>query len=492
MKSLAKDTAIYGVSTIFGRFLNWLLVPMYTFYLKNTAEYGIITNLYAWTAILLVILTYGMETGLFRFMNNEKEDPTRVYSTSVFSLAISSLIFAVITILFATPIANALGYEGYSEYIWMLGVIVAVDAFTAIPSAYLRYKKRPIRFALIKLIMIAINIVLNVFFIILCPLIWESYPETISWFYSPSYSVGYILIANVVSTAAVLFLLIPEIKDAKWLFDKAIFKRMIAYSAPLLLLGIAGMLNQTVDKIIFPMVYPDAEKAKDLLGIYGACFKVAMVMMMFTQAFRFAYEPFVFAQHKDKNSKEAYADAMKYFLIISLLIFLGMMFYVDILKYIISEAYWEGLQVVPIVLMGFLFQGVFFNLSLWYKLIDKTQYGAYLSIIGTVITVLINVLFIPIYGYMAAAWASFICYLVIMLLSYFLGQKYFPIDYQLKRIGLYSFLTLVLYVLNEFLHTSSELANYSIKTLALIGFILFILKKEKLNERIPMLNRILK
>ncbi len=492
MKSLAKDTAIYGVSSILGRFLNWCLVPIYTHVLKNAAEYGIITNLYAWTALLLVLLTYGMETGFFRFMNKEVDRVKTVYSTSLFSLAFTSILFAIGIIILQKPITDAMGYNGYNEYIWMMGVIVAIDAFTAIPFAYLRYKNRPIKFAAIKLMMIFINIVLNLFFLIACPWIWEKNPGLISWFYNHNYGVGYILIANLISTASVLFMLLPEIFEAKPDFDKELLKKMLKYSFPLLILGIAGIMNQTVDKIIFPYIYPDAEEGMRLLGIYGACFKVAMVMMMFTQAFRFAYEPFVFAQHKDHKSKDAYSDAMKFFIIFSILIFLGMVFFLDILKYLIAESYWEGLAVVPIILASYLFQGIFFNLSLWYKLIDKTQYGAYFSILGAIITIAINILFIPKYGYMGSAWASFFCYLTIMLVSYFYGQKHFPIDYQLKRIGLYTILALSLYGISFITETPWSMVNYAIRTVLLGVFIVVIVKKDMPLQKLPVINKLLK
>jgi O-antigen/teichoic acid export membrane protein len=260
---------------------------------------------------------------------------------------------------------------------------------------------------------------------------------------------------------------------------------MLRYSLPLLILGIAGIMNQTIDKIIFPFLFEDKVEAQTQLGIYGACFKIAMVMMMFTQAFRFAYEPFVFAQHKDKKSTAAYADAMKYFIIFSFLIFLGMVFYLDVLKYIIAESYWEGLKVVPIVLMSYIFQGIFFNLSLWYKLTDKTQYGAYFSILGTIITLLINIFFVPIYGYMASAVASFVCYLIMMLVSYYYGQKHMPINYDLKKIGLYTFAALSLYACSFLpISKSNLLLFYFYRTVLFAAFILIILKLD-LNKLIP-------
>lgn len=492
MKSLAKDTAIYGASSIIGKFLNWLLVPLYTIVLKDPGEYGIVTNLYAWTALLLVILTYGMETGFFRFVNKNSDTANKVYSTSLIAVGTTSLLFAILCYIFSQPIANGMDYPQYPEFIWILGIVVAMDAFGSIPFAYLRYKSRPIKFAGLKLLMIFTNIVFNLFFLVVCPWIYAKNPQLIDWFFNPNYGVGYIIVSNFISTTIVTLAMLPEILEASFDVDLPLMKNMLAYSFPLLILGIAGIMNQTIDKIIFTMVYPDQAEGLRQLGIYGACYKVAMVMMMFTQAFRFAYEPFVFAQKKDQESKESYSDAMKYFVIFSFIIFIGMSYYIDILKYIIAPSYWEGLRVVPIVLASFIFQGIFFNLSLWYKLTDKTKYGAYFSILGALITIAINALFIPRFGYMASAWAAFICYFVIMLLSYIYGQKYFPIDYKLKKLGVYSLITGILYIVGEFATTSYSIINYGIKTILLLIFIAYILRTDLPTLRQNIIDRIKK
>lgn len=492
MKKLAKDTAIYGLSSIIGKFLNWCLVPLYTYVLPSSADYGIVTNLYAWTALLLVILTYGMETGFFRFANKSQEDPNKVYGTTLISIGTTSLLFAGLCVIFSHPIANGMGYENHPEFIAMLAVIVAMDAFDAIPFAYLRYKNRPIKFAALKLFMIFMNILFNIFFLVLCPIIAKKAPSLIDWFYNPSYGVGYIFVANLISTLSVTLALLPDIRTAKFRFDSDLWKRILQYSLPLLILGIAGILDQTVDKIIFPFLFEDKAYAASQLGIYGACFKISMVMMMFTQAFRYAYEPFIFAQYKNKESKEAYAEAMKYFVIFSLLIFLGMVFYLDLLKFLIRSDYWEGLRVVPIVLFSYLFQGVFFNLSLWYKLTDKTYYGAIISIIGSVVVLTINILFVPIFSYMASAWASFACYFVMMLISYFLGQKYMPIKYDLKTMGIYSAIALTLYGISLIIKTSSTGLNLVFNTILLIFFVLYLIKHDLPLENIPVVNRLFK
>ena len=439
MKILAKETAIYGVSSIVGKFLNWMLVPLYTYVLQQQSDYGIVTNLYAWTALLLVILTYGMETGFFRFANKEGENPQTVYSTSLIALFTTSLLFAVVCVIWQVPIANTLGYPSHSEFIALLGIVVAMDAFASIPFAYLRYRKRPLQFVALKLLFVFLNIALNLFFLVLCPKI-QDWGVISSW-YDPNYGVGYVFVANILATGIQTLCLLPAIleggKHSKGLFSWTLLKQMLKYSLPLLVLGVCGIMNQTLDRILFPFFYEGAD-AQTQLGIYGACFKVAMVMMMFTQAFRYAYEPFVFAKHKDRESVAAYADAMKYYIIFSYMILLGMIFYLDLLKFIIAPSYWEGLKVVPVVLWTYIFQGVYFNLSFWYKLTDKTQWGAYFSLIGVVITFGLQAVFVPRIGYMASAASSTICYLVIMLLSYIIGRRHLEIPYDLRRIGIYT------------------------------------------------------
>jgi len=439
MKSLAKDTAIYGLSSIIGKFLNYLLVPLYTYVLARTDDYGIVTNLYAWTALLLVILTYGMETGFFRFANREDYDAKSVYKTAYITLLSTSTLFAVLCVLFQGSISVVLGYPGHSEFIAMMAVTVAIDAFACIPFAYLRYQKRPLVFAALKLLFVVLNIGFNILFLVVLG----------------KNDVFYVFLSNILATTIQTLCLLPFTMPRGGYFEGAVLKEMLRYSLPLLVLGVAGIMNQTLDRILFPYLYT-GEDAQAQLGIYGACFKVAMVMMMFTQAFRYAYEPFVFAKHKDRQSVEAYADAMKYYIIFSYLILLGVIFYLDIFRYIVSSAYWEGLKIVPVVLWTYVFQGIYFNLSFWYKLTDETKWGAYFSLIGLVITLVLQIVGVPLVGYWASCGSSLVCYFVIMLLSYFIGQKKAPIPYDLKRIGGYTALTLgllaIYYVLR--LHTS--------------------------------------
>ena len=489
MKKLAKETAIYGVSSILGKFLNWLLVPLYVYVLDSSADYGVVTNLYSWTALLLVVLTYGMETGFFRFANKNKEKSEEVYSTTLLSVGGTSLIFALFCIFFSQQIANGLGYEQYPEYIRMMGITVAIDAFASIPFAYLRFINRPIKFAAIKFLYVALNIVFNVFFLVACPWLEKHSPGTVNWFYNPNYGVGYIFVSNILSTIIQTLALLPYIISVKYTFNFNLLKSILRYSLPLLVLGIAGIMNQTLDKILYPFLKPGIEGASEL-GIYGATSKIALVMLMFTQAFRYAYEPFIFAQNKDKESKSAYADAMKYFVIFSLLIFLGMMLYLDIIKYVLpNKEYWEGISIVPIVLVSFIFQGIFFNLSLWYKLTDKTMYGAWFSVLGTVIIVVGNVLLVPKFGYTGSAWSAFACYFVIMLVSYYFGQKHMPIKYDLKTIGLYTLLTIAIFIISIFIKTPYPVVNYALKTILLAIFFFVLLKRDFPIKSIPYIQR---
>ena len=493
MRGLAKDTVIYGLSSIVGKFLNWLLVPLYTYVLQSQADYGIVTNLYAWTALLLVILTYGMETGFFRFANREDKDPAQVYTTILTSIGVTSLLFALLCCLFAQPIATGLGYPDHKEFISLLAIVVSMDAFASIPFAYLRYKKLPIRFAALKLLFVILNILLNLFFLVLCPKIQDW--SVISSWYDPDYGVGYVFVANIIATAIQTLCLMPAIVAEKYSFSWQLLKELLRYSLPLLVLGIAGIMNQTLDRILFPFLYT-ADDAQTQLGIYGACFKVAMVMMMFTQAFRYAYEPYVFSKHKDKQSVEAYADAMKYYIIFSYLILLGMIFYLDILKFIVAESYWSGLKVVPVVLWTYIFQGIYFNLSFWYKLTDQTKWGAYFSLIGVAITFVLQVIFVPQWGYMASAASGTVCYFVIMLLSYFIGKKHLEIPYDLRSIGGYTLLTVLLlavyYAVRYFVPVHAMSISMAVGTVLLIVYLVVLVKKDFPLSGLPVVGKYFK
>ena len=472
IKYLFKDTAIYGLSSIVGRFLKWCLVPMYT-YCFTEAQYGVVTDLYAYAAIALIILTYGMETGFFRFANHERLAKTgQVYTTALSSLGVSSMIFIIIGCLLSPEITRWLEYADNPAYIWTMVVAVGVDAYTSLPFAYLRYKKRPIRFATLKLLNIAVNIGLNLFFILLCPVIWRTSPEWIAWFYRPDFGIGYIFLANMISSLVVLMLVIPEIFAETYSFSGKLLREMLRYSYPLVILGIAGVMNQTIDKILYPMLAPDKALAMDGLGVYAANYKVAVVMVMFIQAFRFAYEPFIFAQNKEKGEDKtrAYSEAMKWFVIFGLFIFLGVMYFLPVIKYFISPKYFSGLRVVPIIMLGEFFFGIFFNLSLWYKLTDKTIWGTWFSLAGLAVTLILNFAFVPVYGYIACAWAAFCSYGFMMVASYIVGKKMYPIDYGIKRLALYFLGAMALWGVSGLVATGNNLIDFPVRAVLLCIF----------------------
>jgi O-antigen/teichoic acid export membrane protein len=441
-------------------------------------------------AIALIILTYGMETGFFRFANHERyKNPLEVYSTSLISLASSSTLFFAVVMIFLEPISSAMKCSGHEDYVGMMALAVAIDAFTALPFAYLRYQKRPLRFAMLKLVNIGLNIGFNLFFILLCPWLYKIAPSTVSWFYNPNMGVGYIFLANLISSVVTLLMLIPDLR-VPFVYNGKLLKEMLSYSFPLLVLGVAGIMNQTIGTIIFPYLVTDQAEAMSDLGIYSANYKIAIVMVMFIQAFRFAYEPFVFAQNKEQGADKmkAYSDAMKYFVIFAMLIFLAVMFYLDIIRYIISPRYFSGLKVVPVIMIAELFFGIFFNLSIWYKLTDKTMWGMWFSLLGLAITLILNIVLVPRYGYMGCAWAAFACYGVMMLASYFIGQAKYPINYHLPRLFFYCGVAAVLYVVSIVITTPVEWINLLLRTILLSIYLFIICKREQisLKQLIPI------
>ena len=475
LKSLAKDTAIYGLSSIVGRFLNYLLVPLYTYYMPHeTGDYGVSTNIYAYTALILVLLTFGMETTLFRFANDERYKPDTVFSTAMATIGSLTTVFLLMIFGFIGPISQALGYEHHHEYLLMMAVVVALDALQAIPFSYLRYQKRAIRFASLKLLFIAMNIALNLFYFVVLG----------------KTTVFYVFFINLICTGFITLFFLPDLFRIEWKFDGKLLSTMLSYSWPILILGIAGILNQVADKIIFPLVYPDKEQANVLLGDYGSCVKIAMIMAMITQAFRYAYEPIVFAKSKDADKTEYYASAMKYFLIFTLLAFLCVVGWMPVLQYIIGERYREGLGVVPIVMAAEIMMGVYFNLSFWYKLIDKTIYGAWFSLAGCAVLFAVNILFIPEYSYWACAWGGVAGYGTAMVLSYIIGQQKNPIPYPMKDIATYVIATIVLFAAMKAVPGSwPTVLTLAVNTTLIILFLALIVKKDVPLSSLPIIGK---
>ena len=476
LKSLAKDTAIYGLSSIVGRFLNYLLVPLYTHYMpKDSGDYGISTNVYAYVALILVLLTFGMETTLFRFANDERYKSDTVFSTTMAVVGSLTAVFLLLIFGFIGPISGALGYTEHPDYLLMMAVVVALDALQAIPFSYLRYQKRALRFASLKMLFIILNIGLNLLYFV-------ALGKT---------SVFYVFFINLLCTGFITFFFLPDLFRIQWKFDGSLLCNMLNYSWPILILGIAGILNQVADKIIFPLVYPDATDANVQLGIYGSCVKIAMIMAMITQAFRYAYEPIVFAKSKDADKTEYYAAAMKYFLIFTLLAFLCVVGWMPVLQYIIGEDYREGLGVVPIVMAAEIMMGVYFNLSFWYKLIDKTIYGAWFSLAGCVVLFAVNILLIPKYSYWACAWGGVAGYGTAMVLSYIVGQKKNPIPYPMKDIAIYvlitAFLTALMYLHEE--RFQLGMASLAFNTMCIVLFVVFIVRRDFPLSHLPVIGR---
>ncbi len=479
LKKLAGDTVVYGLSSILGRLLNWLLVPLYT-NVFFPEEYGIVVILMSYVAIFLVILTYGMETGYFRFASKEN-DSSIVFSTGFVSLLATTGFFWLLVFSLLSPLAAHLNISENKEFLVLLTLTLGFDAITALPFAKLRQENKAMRYAGIKLINIFSNLGINLFFLLLCPWIHKNFPSIpITNIWNPDFGIGYIFVAFFASSLLNLVLLLPEFYHIKLKFDKSLLLKIVKFSAPILIVSICGMLNITLDKLVMPELIPADQNPLYQTGIYGANYKLAVIMTLFIQAFRYAFEPFFFAQAKENNSKQVYADVLKYFVIFGLLIFLGVMFYLDIVKILIDSSYHEGLGIVPFVLLANFFFGIFFSLSLWYKLTDKTQFGAYIAIVGSVITIVLNIVLVPRIGYYGAAYAVLVCFVSMTVISYVLGQKHYPVPYDLKRILLYMTLALLLFGLSTFIDIENQWLKMASKTPLLIVFVLVIIQSEKL------------
>ena len=438
LKSLLKDTAIYGISSIAGRFVNYLLVPIETYaWAAGGGQFGVITNVYSYIGILIIALTFGMETTFFRFANKEGENARMVYSTALRMVGAVALVFALLVLACLKPLTAAMGYADHAWYIGTMAVCVAVDAWTSIMFDYLRYQHKPWKFMALKLANILINVALVGTFLFVLPHFGLLIPGLYAADGTPD--VGIVFYVNLFVSVVTVLLLSREMCGVAYGFDKALCRRMLSYTWPMLILGIAGQLNQSASTILFPYFFDgDISEAHAQLGIYGATIKIAMIMVIITQAFRFAYEPFVFG-NKDADKKDTYAKVMKFYVIFTLFAYLAVIGYMDILRHIVARSYWEGLRVVPIVMAAEIMFGIYFNLSFWYKLTDRTIWGAWFSLLGCVVLIAIDV------SYMACAWAGFAAYGICMVTSYFFGQKYYPIRYPLRDIAFYVVVAVALF-----------------------------------------------
>ena len=468
---------IYGFGTIVPRFLNYgILTFLYT-RIFGKGEYGVVTELYAWMALLLVVLTYGMETGFFRFTQDNAEFK-KVYSTSVISLFLSSSFFVLLVNIFIGPVSALLNYSNNHDYIRMFAAIIAIDAFCSIPFARLRKENRPVIFSIIKVANVIITIVAVVFLLIIAPGIWE---KSTGWFrdiYDPDYGVGYVFLANLIGSISTLLMLLPFILKVKPVFDRHIWTRMILYSFPLLIAGLSGSINDTLDKIILRRMIGD-QTGLETVGEYGAGYKIAVLMALFIQMFRFAAEPFFFERAKYEKAKETYAFVMKYFIISMLVIYLVINLYISGFQLIIAKSFREAIIVVPVVSMGYLLYGIYINHSIWYKLNNLTRYGVYITLIGTVVTVLINVLLIPVHGYMASAWAHVASYGIMIIMSFIFARKHFRVNYNMKEIVPYFIIATGMVIFSRIFSYGSLFTELFVNTILIMVFILFAQFKDK-------------
>lgn len=492
IKKLAGQTAIYGIPSILGRILGYLLVPLYTTVFK-AGEYGTVNVFYSYASFLMVILTYGMETAFFRF-HEQENDKEKVFSTGMISLLVSSVVFLFAISVYSHPIARLIDYAEHPEYVIWFAWILALDAIAAIPFARLRAQNRPARFATIKFTGIIINIVLNLFLILFCPFVLKHHENgflsgIIRHFYRQDWGIEYIFISNLVASGVTLILLFPEIAKTRWKLSPALWRKMFLYAFPLLFAGMAGIVNETFDRLLLRYLLPK-NIATVQVGIYAACYKISILMTIFIQAYKYAAEPFFFNLAKEKDAKETYARIMDYFIITVSLIYLGTMVYLDdfVLPLLVrSKEYWAGKGVIPVLMMANLFLGAYYNLSIWYKLTGKTIWGAWLSVIGAVITLVLNFWWIPlssdhlIYGYYGSAWATFICYGSMMILSYLIGQKYFPVRYNLLKFFGYLGLAFMLYYISTFVHIGHRVASIAFHTLLIIIFMAVVMVVEKVS-----------
>ena len=435
IRKLASQTAIYGISSIFGRFLNYLMVPLYTYYF-SPAEYGVVSEFYAYAGFFSVLLLFGFETGYFRFRNKEKPGRDKAYSTALIFLVTVNVGFFLLIRFIDEPLSAEMHYADHPEYVLWFAAILTLDAISAIPFARLRAEDRAMRFAGIKVTEILVVVLLSLFFIVYCPAIYKSDPDSwVSRIYNPDIGVGYIFIANLVASAFKFLLLAPQLRGLFWGFDRVLFRRMVRYSLPMVAIGFAGIINEMLDRILLKYLLPyDWQTNMKMLGIYSACYKLSILMSLFIQAFRYAAEPFFFAYADSSDARKVYAEVLKYFVIFCVFIFLLVTLFINYFQYFIGEEFRAGLSVVPILLLANLLLGIYVNLSIWYKLTDRTLMGAFVSLSGALLTIGLNIWWIPVLGYMGSAWATLACYGFMVIVSYLLGRKFYPVDYDVKRV----------------------------------------------------------
>lgn len=468
IKSLAGQTAVYGMGTIVPRLLNYMLVPIYTRVFEDQATYGQITELYAYIAFLMVFLTYGMETAFFRYA--QKNDPKKVFNTTMSAILLTTAVFLLFVFLFYNSIADWMQYSGNSEYILIVALIVAFDAVSAIPFAMLRKLNKARKFAIIRLVNVFLTVGLNLLTIIAFPVFFTQ--MAMQWFGNETGLVIWVFISNFLASVLSLLMLGSLFRSFKWSFDSVLLKAMLRYAWPILVIGLAGMVNEMLDKILLKYLLKPEEQPMVQLGIYGANYKLGVLMTLFIQMFRFAAEPFFFAEAEKKDAPHLFARVMNYFVIVGLLIFLVVMLYMDIFKILIGERYREGLYIVPIVLMANLVNGVYYNLAIWYKLTDRTLSGAYIALGGAVITIALNVLLIPSFGYHGAAWTRLLTYVLMMLVSFYWGQKVYKIPYNVGRLLVYAAVALLLFFVSNYFIAFSPVVNIALNTL-IIGLFAF-------------------
>ncbi len=484
IKQLFGQTAVYGFGTVVPRLLNYLLLTPFFTRVFELGEYGVVTELYAYVVFLMIILTYGMETGYFRYAQLNKNGE-EVFSTSMLSLLFTSGGFIFLVSMFHGNIASLLGYENQPEFILWIGIIVGIDAFTAIPFARLRWENKALKFATIRVASVILNIGLNFAFLYFIPKVAseKGLPDWLDAVYNPDIGVGYVFISNVASSAFTLLLLLGTIARMRFRFNAGLWKKMLSYSFPLLVAGMAGTINEALDRILLKHLLSDPDTALAQLGVYGANYKIAVLMTLFIQMFRYASEPFYFGQAERKNARELFAEVMKYFIIAAIGIFLVVTLYMDVFKHFIGGAFRGGLHIVPVILLANLLLGVFFNLSIWYKLNNLTRFGAMITLMGAGITFLINWFYIPVYGYTASAWAHVACYGSMVLVSWLLGRKYYRIQYPMGRIGLYVFIALIIFVLAYYAGNMPRGLNLLFNTALLAGFSIIVVLKERRDIR---------